>query len=91
MKYISEIKLTELVKNFMDDLDHTKGQQERKNKIFSLLYYFEDIYLKEMKKENESRKKYIEKLEKLIRNNTDFYGNDTELYQIWKGLKMEIR
>lgn len=52
MKYISEIKLTELVKNFMDDLDHTKGQQERKNKTFNLLYQFENLYLKEIEKQN---------------------------------------
>lgn len=47
-------------------------------------------YNERLQKENESRKKYIEKLKKLIKNNTDFYGNDTELYQIWKGIKMEI-
>lgn len=52
MKYISEITLTELVKSFIEDLDHTKQQQERKNKTFNLLYQFENLYLKEIEKQN---------------------------------------
>lgn len=51
MRYISEIKLTELVKNFVEDLNRTRDLKEKKNKIFALLSYFKTPYLEEIEKQ----------------------------------------
>lgn len=51
MRYISEIKLTELVKNFVEDLNRTRDLKEKKNKIFSLLSYFETPYCEEIERQ----------------------------------------
>lgn len=48
------------------------------------------IKYSELEKENLELKAQFEKLKKLIKNCTQFYGDDTELYLIWKGIKMEI-
>ena len=51
MRYISEIKLTELVKNFVEDLNRTRNLQEKKSKIFALLSYFETPYCEEIERQ----------------------------------------
>lgn len=51
MRYISEIELTELVKNFVEDLNRTRDLKEKKNKIFSLLSYFETPYCEEIERQ----------------------------------------
>lgn len=51
MRYISEIKLTELVKNFAEELNRTRDIKEKKNKIFALLSYFETPYCKEIERQ----------------------------------------
>ena len=51
MRYISEIKLTELVKNFVEDLNRTRDLKEKKNKIFALLSYFETPYCEEIERQ----------------------------------------
>lgn len=67
MRYISEIELTELVKNFVEDLNRTRDLKEKKNKIFALLSYFETPYLEE-----------IEKQKKLAENLSNELSNENE-------------
>lgn len=67
MRYISEIELTELVKNFVEDLNRTRDLKEKKNKIFSLLSYFETLYCEE-----------IERQKKLAENLSNELSNENE-------------
>ena len=65
MRYISEIKLTELVKNFVEDLNRTRDIKEKKNKIFSLLSYFETPYLDEIEKQKKLAENFSKKCTEL--------------------------
>lgn len=76
MRYISEIKLTELVKNFVEELNRTRDIKEKKNKIFALLSYFETPYLEEIEKQKKLAEKN-QQLKKILRDiwNINSHGN----------------
>ncbi len=71
MRYISGIELTELVKNFVEDLNRTRDLKEKKNKIFSLLSYFETPYCEEIERQKKLAENFSNENETLKQQISD--------------------